>query len=176
MGIEVYIPPAIPRDEAAREAAVIDSGLLQPERAMRLHGIVWRAATLFRTGMASASIIFRDRQKLIAATGIGVKDTPRATSFCGHAILRPHDVMCVPDARDDERFAENPLVLGDPRIRFYAAAPLVAPSGHALGALCVLDTMPRTRISVPEEDALRRLAELVMAESMRGQERPRTRC
>jgi GAF domain-containing protein len=163
-----YITPATPVDEAAREAAVISSGLLQADRAMALHGIVWKAAKTFRTAMASATIIHHDEQFLIATHGLDPGVTSRATSFCGHAILEPERVMCVTDATVDHRFAGNPFVVGDPGIRFYAGAPLLSPNGYALGTLCVFDPEPRACLTPREEAMLRHMASELMARSLRS--------
>ena len=82
--------------------------------------------------------------------------------FCAHAILQPEELLIVPDAQSDERFADNPLVEGDPHIRFYAGAPLVASDGHALGTLCVLDKAPR-ELSEVQQEALQALSRQVVA-------------
>lgn len=162
-----YVAPALPEDEAARDAAVISSGLLQSDRAMALHGIVWKAARTFRTTMASATVIHGDRQFLIATHGIDPCILTRESSFCGHAILDPHRVMCVSDTAADPRFAGNPGVLGDPGIRFYAGAPLISPGGYALGTLCVFDPRPRPCLTAREEGVLKEMADAVMARSLR---------
>ena len=83
-------------------------------------------------------------------------------SFCAHAIL-DNDVMQVPDAMDDGRFADNPAVAGDPRVRFYAGAPLEMSDGSTVGTLCVIDYRPRL-LTQTQLDELRRLARLVATE------------
>ena len=92
--------------------------------------------------------------------GIEVIDTPREISFCAHAILNPHDIMVVEDARFDERFEDNPLITGDPNIIFYAGVPIVDGGGHALGTLCIMDYRPRT-MSDTKLMALKSLAKLI---------------
>jgi PAS domain-containing protein len=94
--------------------------------------------------------------------GLTTSQTSRSISFCGHAILED-DVMVVPDAAADARFADNPIVTGEPNVRFYAGAPLLTPDGHALGTLCVLDRVPRD-LTLPQLDALRALARQVVAQ------------
>ena len=163
-----HIAPAYPADEEARETAVIASGLLYPEIGLRLHDIVSRARSSLHTDMAALTIITGETQVLIAADGIGTGTTERSTSFCGHSILNPHHVMIVPDATLDRRFAGNPNVTDTPHIRFYAGAPLVSASGHALGTLCVFDPEPRTGISLREMEELRQLASKVMAFAKRA--------
>ena len=100
------------------------------------------AAQLCQTPIALVSFVDADRQWFKARAGLEVCETPRSDSFCAHA-MRHEDVMQVPDALLDPRFATNPLVLGEPHIRFYAGAPLRSAAGAPLGTLCVIDHEPR---------------------------------
>jgi len=110
--------------------------------------------------MAFISLITEDRQVIKAAHGLGLSDSPRSLSFCGHAILTPDEPFLVPDAKADPRFEGLPVVAGRPGIRAYCAVPLVTPSGHAIGTLCVADRVPRT-FGDGQLQALRMLAHQV---------------
>lgn len=120
------------------------------------------AAKLCGTPMAMVTFVEREDQRFIAQTGLDAKTTPRRTSFCAHAMLGS-EPMVVMDAREDERFANNPLVTGDPHIRFYAGQPLISAEGAPLGALCVIDTEPRAAgLTELQRDGLAVLAQSVM--------------
>jgi GAF domain-containing protein len=114
------------------------------------------------------TLVDRERQWFKASTGVAVCETGRDISFCGHAILQP-EIMVVPDALLDERFADNPLVTGEPGIRFYAGAPLILPSGAALGTLCLIDRRPRT-LDAMELGILSTLRDLAVLEITRAEE------
>lgn len=129
--------------EADRQRAVDRSGVLGGWGAGDLQRIVERAAKIFRTPMAAISIIDQERQWFAAREGIKVTETPRSHAFCAHTIHRPGEPLVVTDAMQDPRFAENPLVTGDPGVRFYAGIPLVDRMGYAIGAVCVVDTKAR---------------------------------
>src|SRR6266542_3372704 len=120
------------------------------------------AARICEAPIALISLIDEDRQWFKSAVGVTIRETSRDISFCAHAILN-NDLLIVPDATQDGRFKNNPLVTADPKIRFYAGAPLITPDGHALGTLCVMDNVPRTLRS-EQQQALLVLARHVMTQ------------
>ena len=152
-----YSPAPRPDDEADRQRAVDHSGFLRAGGDPALADIVREAAELFGTPMAAISIVDHDRQWFPAEFGIGASETPRAASFCAHAMLDADRTMSVPDAAADERFAGNPLVLSGPRIQYYTGTPLIADDGQPLGALCVLG---RVRRPMPTDAQIQALAML----------------
>jgi len=124
--------------------------------------ITYLAAEICGAPIALISIVDKDRQWFKSRVGLDVTETPRDVAFCAHAIHQPSSLLIVPDASADPRFSTNPLVTGDPSIRFYAGAPLVSPAGNALGVLCVIDREPR-RLTSQQEKALAALSIQVMA-------------
>ena len=120
------------------------------------------AATICEAPIALISLVDEDRQWFKAKTGVTISETSRDISFCAHCILSD-DLFIVPDAAKDKRFKDNPLVTTNPKIRFYAGAPLVAPSGHVLGSLCVMDKVPR-KLRTEQQQALRVLAHHVVSQ------------
>lgn len=137
------IKPARPENEDARLAALHSYAILDTAPEEAFDDLVRIASAICDVPMASVSLIDQDRQWFKARLGIGDSETSRDSAFCAHAILSPDDVMVVPDTHDDVRFHDNPLVQGNPNIRFYAGAPLIDAQGQALGTLCVLDRQPR---------------------------------
>ena len=119
------------------------------------------AAFICGTPMSLVSLLDGERQWFKAKVGLSTTETPREHAFCQYA-MRASGVYEVRDTTADARFAENPLVTGDPNIRFYAGAPLLSPEGQPLGTLCTLDTVPR-ELSADQREALRILARQVMA-------------
>ena len=142
--IDFHTPPDLPTNEAQRQQAVERSGVLQRRKNPALQRVVDEAADYFQTPIAAITIVDRDRQWFAVSTGLDAQETPRAVSFCAHAIHRPTEPLVVRDARRDPRFAGNPMVIFAPHIRFYAGVPLIDRQGYALGALCVIDSKPRT--------------------------------
>lgn len=135
--------PNPPENEEARLAALHSFEVLDSAPEQGFDDLVAIAAGICAVPMASVSLIDRDRQWFKARLGLGEAETVRDTSFCAHAILNPDRVTVVNDATQDARFSDNPLVLEDNGIRFYAGAPLVSREGFALGTLCVIDRQPR---------------------------------
>lgn len=125
------------------------------------------AALICATPIALVCLVDRDRQWFKSRIGIADSETPRDQAFCAHAILAPA-VMLVADAQLDERFCDNPLVTGEPHIRFYAGAPLEMANGQRIGTLCVMDRTPRG-LDASQQEALAALARQVVAQiELRG--------
>lgn len=162
MGITSYQIAPPPANENEREQAVIRSGALHATGRAELQEIVDRAAAAFDAPIAAVSIVFRDWQYVIAANGVMPGVYRRSTSFCGHAITTPHQVLCVPDATMDPRFAANPAVMDEMGLRFYAGAPLLDAQGLPLGAICVVDTEQRPALTTAQADYLTRMASEIM--------------
>src|SRR6266704_3753750 len=120
------------------------------------------AARICEAPITLITLVDEDRQWFKSKVGVTINETSRDISFCSHAIEQS-DLFIVPDATLDKRFAKNPLVTSDPKIRFYAGAPLITPDGHALGTLCVIDKVPR-ELRPDQKQALRVLARHVMTQ------------
>lgn len=148
-------------DEAARLEALYSYQVLDTDPEQVFNDLAQLSAFICGTPMSMVSLIDGERQWFKAKVGIEHRQTPREHAFCQYA-MRASDVYEVADATIDERFLHNPLVTGDPHIRFYAGAPLLTPEGQPLGTLCALDTVPR-HLTTDQRDALRVLARQVMA-------------
>jgi len=150
-------PPKLP-GEAARLETLCRLGILDTPPEPRFDRITRLAAEIFGVPIALVSLIDADRQWFKSRVGLDAPETSRDISFCGHAIATP-EILVVEDAIEDRRFADNPLVTGDPSIRFYAGCPLAAADGQRLGTLCLIDRRPRT-FNAAQRAALRDLAEI----------------
>lgn len=150
------------QSEQDRLQALHDLGILDTPPDERFDRLTRLASKLFDAPIALVSLVDSDRQWFKSRVGWELTETERAISFCARAILG-NGVMVVPDASRDERFSDNPLVVGSPNIRFYAGCPVRAPDGSNLGTLCVIDREPRD-IEDDDEEVLRDLAEMVETE------------
>jgi PAS domain S-box-containing protein len=153
------LPPEFPLDESARLRALRDLNLLDTPEDERFDRLTRLAQAFFGTQIALVSLLDADRQWFKSRQGLVDEETARDISFCGHAIASD-EVFSIPDARHDERFRDNPLVLGAPHIRLYAGAPIHAPNNARIGTLCVIDDRPR-ELSSAELQVLKDLAACV---------------
>ncbi|AWA39205.1 GGDEF domain-containing protein [Pseudomonas fluorescens] len=156
--------PGKPANEAVRVQVLHDLKLLDTAPEERFDRLTRLAKRLFNVPIALVTLVDKERQWFKSCVGLDTTETPRSVSFCGHAILRD-ELMLVPDARKDERFHDNPLVTGEPNIRFYAGYPLTVPSGNKMGTLCLIDTKPRD-LDEEERALLRDLAGMAEQELM----------
>ncbi len=145
----------MPANEAERLRTLRSYKILDTKPEERFDELTRLAALICGVPISLISLIDADRQWFKSRL------TPRAQAFCTHAIMQP-EMFVVPEASQDERFAQNPLVTGDPHIRFYAGAPLAARDGHLLGTLCVIDREPHTLMPAQTE-ALKIVGRLVIA-------------
>jgi GAF domain-containing protein len=149
-----------PAVEAARIAALNRYAILDSEPEESFDDLVVLAAHVCKTPIALLSLVDDHRQWFKSKVGVEASETPKEISVCAHAIQQ-QDLFIVPDMRADARFRENPLVVGEPHIRFYAGAPLVNEDGFALGALCVVDREPR-ELDEEQKAALQSLSRLAL--------------
>lgn len=136
------ISPPLPANERTRVSTLHSLAILDTSPEERFDRLTRIAQRVFNVPIALVSLVDSNRQWFKSCIGVDVNETPRDISFCGHAILG-EDVLLIPDAKKDERFADNPLVTGSPGIRFYAGYPLKMADGIQIGTLCVIDTVPR---------------------------------
>lgn len=152
----------IPADEPLRQRDLERIGVLNHPGDEHFERLVRLASTVLETPIALISLVDGDRQWFLAHHGLEATETPREMAFCAHAIAGD-ETLVVPDARQDPRFCTNPLVVHDPKICFYAGAPLQSRNGHNLGTLCVIDRLPR-HFSGTQVRLLEDLAQLVLRE------------
>lgn len=150
------------KNEAARVAALHNYAILDTEPEQAFDDLVLLACFISKTPIALISLVDEDRQWFKSKVGVSISETPREIAFCATAIEQP-DVFVVPDTLNDERFRNNPLVVSEPNVRFYAGAPLIDEEGNALGTICVIDQIPR-EFGLDQQAALKALSRLVLAQ------------
>jgi GAF domain-containing protein len=153
--------PSKPANEQQRLATLRGYEILDTQPEAAFDDLTLLASYICQTPVALISLIDADRQWFKSKIGVSVTETSRDIAFCASAILQP-DVFMVPDTSKDERFAENPLVVSEPKVRFYAGATLMT-QGQALGTLCVVDHVPR-ELTPEQLEALRALSRQVLAQ------------
>ncbi len=154
--------PEIPANEKERQHALASLNILDTAMEERFERVTRLASRLIGVPIAAISLIDHDRQWFKSIQGLQTTETSRDIAFCSHTILGDN-VLIVEDATKDDRFTENPLVTGDPGIRFYAGCPVRSPDGHKIGSLCVIDRQPRELTASQLED-LKDLAAMVEVE------------
>lgn len=152
----------MPTNEVARVAALQRYAILDSEPEQGFDDLTLLASYICQTPIALISLVDENRQWFKSRVGLSISETSREIAFCSRAILQS-DIFIVPDTLQDERFRNNPLVVSEPNIRFYAGAPLITEEGYALGTLCVVDRTPR-EVSPEQKEALKALSRLVLAQ------------
>jgi GAF domain-containing protein len=156
----------MPENEEARLAALKKLKILDTNPEERFDRITRIASESFDVPIALVSLIDHDRQWFKACVGLKVKETPRDMALCAYAILN-NQLLIVPDTHLDSRFADNPLVTGEPHVRFYAGCPLTLPDGNRIGTLCLIDSRPR-ELDDRKRNLLKDLGKLAEIELSRG--------
>ena len=157
-----WIRAAIPDDEEQRIASLRELRILDTEPDEGFDRVTRLAAALFDVPIAMITLVDEDRQWFKSCVGLSMKESSRDAAFCAH-VVHSREPMIVDDAFQDGRFADNPLVINEPRIRFYAGYPLILDNGSCIGTLCLIDTRPRT-LNRPDLERLHDLADIAMQE------------
>ncbi len=145
--------PYQPANEESRLKELKDLKILDTASEERFDRIVRVAKSLFKVPMVAIGFVDTNREWFKASCGLNMKESARDTSFCGHAILE-ESVLVVPNALQDVRFADNPLVTGPLQIRFYAGVVIYGPQGHKVGTLCIKDTVARELTAQEKQDLI----------------------
>ncbi|MCR4305658.1 MAG: GAF domain-containing sensor histidine kinase [Candidatus Daviesbacteria bacterium] len=151
-----YQEAAIPKDENERLVSLRRLNILDTPPEERFDRITRLATSLFNVPISTITLVDSKKEWFKSCQGLAIREGERAISFCGHAMLAP-DSFIIPDAKKDPRFAQNPIVIGKPFIRFYAAVPLKAADGQRVGAFCLKDYRPR-KLGLEQIDMLKSLA------------------
>ena len=154
--------PDIPKDEKSRLKSLKSLNILDTAPEERYDRLTRIANKLFGVPIALVSLVDENRQWFKSSFGLNVTETSRDISLCGHAILGD-DIFVISDTHKDKRFSDNPLVLGDPNIRFYAGCPLRTRDGSKLGTMCIIDREPRN-LKINDKNILKDLAAMVERE------------
>ena len=154
--------PTLQKDDASRVATLQKYAILDTDPEQTFDDLTLLASFICKTPIALISLVDEKRQWFKSRVGITETETSRDIAFCSSAIQQS-DLFIVPDALEDDRFRDNPLVVSQPHIRFYAGAPLINEDGYALGTLCVVDRSPR-KLEPEQQDALKALSRLVLAQ------------
>ncbi|HBH24117.1 MAG TPA: hypothetical protein DDY13_11930 [Cytophagales bacterium] len=156
------IKPEIPQNEPNRISALKEYDILDSNPEQLYDDLVMLASQICDCPISFISIMDKDRQWFKSITGASLTESPRDTSFCGHTILEPDQLMVAPDTLEDARFVGNPLVNGKYNIRFYAGMPIVDDEGNALGTICVVDHKPK-KLNENQKEALKALSRQVFS-------------
>lgn len=155
-------PAPYPPNEDERIQALLDYRIMDTRAESAFDQLAVLASQICQTPIALVSLVDHDRQWFKARVGLDVSETSRDLAFCAHAILH-EDIFEIPDALNDYRFADSPLVTGSPNIRFYAGMPLINQDGYSLGTLCTIDTKPKT-LTADQKNALKILSQQTVAQ------------
>lgn len=150
------IEAPVPENDAERLEALKNLGILDTQPEERFDRITRLAVKIFQAPISTLTLVDKNREWFKSCQGLPLRESARAISFCGHALVE-EDMLIIPDTLRDVRFSDNPMVIGSPYIRFYAGVPVKDMAGNRLGVFCVKDLKPR-ELSLEEQEILHNLA------------------